>query len=100
MQFTGLLDKNGKEIYEGDIIKNGIGEIYFVVWSDYGFCFKTRETENGFKMWHVKDYEHAHWSGPSISSNSNGLEIEEPQHYKDWAIEVIGNRYENPELCE
>ena len=37
-QFTGLHDKNGKEIYEGDIFNMGDKNIrYSVVWHDNGF---------------------------------------------------------------
>jgi hypothetical protein len=68
-QFTGLQDKNGKEIYEGDIVNLG-GEINFeVIWETSEFT--------------LENYKR----GRRIIGNilvSRG--------------EVIGNIYENPEL--
>ena len=72
MQYTGLKDKNGKEIYEGDIFHIGSKKILYVVeWIDCGL--KGRQIKN--KSWIGLDY------------------------WKD-DIEVIGNIYENPELME
>ena len=72
MQYTGLKDKNGKEIYEGDIYHVGDKNIrYLVVWFNSGF------------------------EGKQLRSTSYaGL--------KSWAkdIEILGNIYENPELLE
>ena len=70
MQYTGLKDKNGKEIYEGDIFHIGDKKILYVVeWIDCGL------------------------KGKQIRNKSCiGLD-----YWKD-DIEVIGNIYENPEL--
>ncbi|MFT8350001.1 YopX family protein [Clostridium saccharoperbutylacetonicum] len=72
MQYTGLKDKNGKEIYEGDIIKESksIGTVIY----NKG-CFEIKWFEN-------KDFY------------NNILEVH--CHH----CEVIGNIYENPELLK
>jgi len=36
MQFTGLTDKNGKEIFEADIIRDSLGNIATVEWEQEG----------------------------------------------------------------
>jgi uncharacterized phage protein (TIGR01671 family) len=70
MQYTGLKDKNGKEIYEGDIINLSSWEpsVYLVAWDRGAFYMAKKNLEE------VGDIKYVE-SG-----------------------EIIGNIYENPEL--
>lgn len=75
-QYTGLTDKNGTKIFEGDVVSGHLDDLfpedetrYKVIWDDYG--------------WHIR--------------NSTGTDTFE----QGWArqyFEVIGNIHDNPEL--
>ena len=90
-QFTGLLDKNGKEIYEGDVIKHDLGHERFkklkwqVVFEFGSFQLRTESEHNP-----VSFPYHAH---QAIINNSILSQSEYCEH-----IEIIGNIYENPNL--
>lgn len=88
MQFTGLKDKNGKEIYEGDIVKDKEGIIWQVYWTMGAFSIfcDTHNLSKSLKL-KIKD---------------KTKEDEDIEILNAWwvGVEVIGNIYENPELLK
>ena len=73
MQFTGLLDKNGKEIYEGDIVD--------------GVIYKDGSIHIGLII-----FDYNAWR---IVTKGKSLELDLTEK-----LQIIGNKFENPELLE
>lgn len=82
MQFTGLKDKNGKEIYESDILKTKFIGFYEVKFGLYD---------------NIESYDDA------VCGNGFYLNDKENffKHFYDSEdCEIIGNIFENPELLK
>lgn len=82
MQFTGLQDKNGKDIYEGDIID-------------------IHQTVNGQSLFYIESIlpfkRIKYISGRLYEYDENEL-LDAYKSDDEKEIEVIGNIYENPDL--
>ena len=84
MQYTGLNDKNGKEIYEGDICKSDEGNIQEVVWENNSWMYKLKV---------VKSYQGESY----VETIYNTMRGTSDKRFGD---EVISNIYEAKDLLE
>ena len=78
-QFTGLMDKNGNEIYEGDIVKWSNGMLYAVKFWDGMFYASIEECNEGI---------------------FGGFPLHRLIEYEDGGCEIVGNIHDNTELMK
>ena len=85
MQSTGLKDKNGKEIFEGDVVKRYRSPFFKAKWE---YQIETVLKEKASLL-----------LGREFGKNFGTIPFDSP-FAESVLLEVIGNIYENPELLE
>lgn len=102
MQSTGLKDKNGKEIFEGDILK------FNDEWNDYCYEGYVDGSTEGINFVEIERETTSFTFGKFQTSDSSLLYFMKDEYLsfedlitdKDFEFEIVGNIYENPELLE
>lgn len=84
-QFTGLTDKNGKNIFEGDIVKDEFGRIMEVVWREGVAKFSFKLIKSTGKKW---------------TENFLYVNLGDWFDLENHFPEAIGNIHDNHELLE
>jgi len=85
MQYTGLVDSEGVEIFEGDIVKSCEGYIQQILWKDNSW-------KTFFKV--KKSYQGEAYTEDLYNNINNDASD------KRWGYKIIGNIYENKSLSE
>lgn len=102
MQSTGLKDKNGKEIFEGDILK------FNDEWPDYCYEGYVDGSIDGINYVEIKKEKTYFTFGKTKIPESSLTDLVENEHYPfeellttaSYEFEIIGNVYENKELLD
>ena len=96
MRYTGLKDKNGVEIYEGDVLYKqqfkDIKDFGVVFWRKGRYWVDWKVSQKGIKN---NKQQVIGWGKPEYGLGEFPLDVKRCQEY-----EIIGNIYENPELLE
>jgi len=92
LQYSGLKDKNGKEVYEGDLLKTGCGKYLEVVFYNGKFVLCDKDYKKRIE-WAKEEYKDNEFllfqalsSIPNLCDNLH--------------LSVVGNKFENPDLLK